>query len=389
MRVTAIHSVTFREVFDAHGGRAITAWVRTIAGQRAEAVASCAEMNDKQFAEAMTFANEKTLKALRGLDAVEQADVDRKINLLCEQFDDQDSWAPFARALSMAVARVGASASGRELYEHLREFAPFSGPGWAMPVPIILVHTDDTGAFRSVRMAINPRASRGPRRSIRTLLNLARKTLAAFTASANAPLQNSDEVITVDGLNNTLTQLLQSTHAAGLRRNDVRIGIDFGRTLQQEQEADTSDDEAGMLHLCHMLIRRYPIGMVENSFRDEQTLVRAQGTYGDQVLFLRNDVANRDAGALTEAVTNHAVGAAAIDLWHFRTIGDALAYAVKARGMNVPRILRTSAKETLDDFLIDFAFATGAEYVELGGFGSGGHVAKYNRLLELANRHEL
>ncbi|MFA5954555.1 MAG: hypothetical protein WC817_03415 [Patescibacteria group bacterium] len=398
MRVTGINDILFREVFDSKGDAAIKATVKTLTGQTATATVSCVGVSDAKVNAAIDFGNTKLRKALRGIDTVEQNEVDRRIVSLVRSFANPAAGRLLARAVSQAVARVGARAAGRELHQHLREFAPFSGPGWALPVPVFEFFSNNTEeGFKTVSLSINPRASKGPRRSLVTLMALARKTLASFHRLLPVVLHSS--LVRGSGRNITLEEVLTAIVASakkiGLRNSDVRIAVDFGQASVLEDERAISSEffpekeDTAMLQLCHSLIRRYPIGMIENAFQTDNAYGHAQRHFANRVTFLRHDLAAKDAAILEKAVIRDEVGAAAIDLACFDTVSDALDYAVQARGMNLARVLLTPNAEAIDDFLVDFGFAVSAEYLKLGSFLRGEHIVRYNRLLDLAHQQTL
>jgi enolase len=87
---------------------------------------------------------------------------------------------------------------------------------------------------------------------------------------------------------------------------------------------------------------------------------------------------------LQRGVDENVANAVLIKLNQIGTLSETLATMRLARRHGYTCIASARSGETEDDFLADFAVGTAAEYIKIGSIARSERLAKYNRLLRIA-----
>jgi|GEM_PF-1401263 len=414
-----------REVINGEGYPTLKIEAQSAAGQKSESFVSsngflkneiaCYELKDKDkqyydgrgVGDAIDLVNKLFVNKIIGVDSINLSEIDKRIEKLDKTENKRKIGANTMFGVSMAIARLGAKATGKSLFEHLRHFAPFSGPGWQLPLPIVTLlsgghHTGNTFDLRSIGIIVNRREARGQSRNIRESVVIAAKIFHELgrvlkrhgfdpaVSSTGAYLVGIPEVETAFKL--AQTAIIKAGFSP---RRDVGLCVDVGAvpfydelrhmTIVRIGNQYLSNEE--LTNLYRSWLRRYPIVIIQNPFsiEDEKAWSEGDKLLSQHTMLVGDDILGGNAELLKKMTNSRRFGGVAFQPIYAGTVSSAIQFAVKAKSLNLSRIVSASLEETPDDFIVDFAVALGAEYISIGGMSRGERVAKYNRLLELSD----
>ncbi|CAB3731411.1 Enolase [Achromobacter ruhlandii] len=407
---SAIQTVHAREILDSRGNPTIEVDVRLIGGATGRAavpsgastgIHEAVELRDgdpqrfagKGVCRAVGHVNKAIAAVLHGLDAQDQAGIDRALI----EFDGTPNkgrlGANAILGVSLAVARAAAQAGGLPLFRYL------GGPqACRMPVPMFNVlnggvHANWQGTdFQEFMIAPIGASSftEGLRwgaeiyHCLRTTLKERGHSTAVGDEGGFAPAlkRNSDAVELI------LVAIQSAGYAPG---EDVVIALDpassgfYENGLYHLRSEGRSITAAQMVELYADWIARYPIAVLEDGLAEDdwdgwKLLNQALGSkielVGDDLFVtnvariergIRDDVANavlikpNQVGTLTE--TRAAVDAAYLAGWG--------------------AMVSHRSGETVDSFIADLTVALGTGHLKTGAPCRGERVEKYNQLMRI------
>ncbi|OGZ58539.1 MAG: hypothetical protein A3B96_04205 [Candidatus Spechtbacteria bacterium RIFCSPHIGHO2_02_FULL_43_15b] len=105
---------------------------------------------------------------------------------------------------------------------------------------------------------------------------------------------------------------------------------------------------------------------------------------GERVMIAGDDLTTTNPVRMDVAHRVMSINAIIIKPDQIGSLSEALRAVHMARGWNWQVIASHRGGETNDDFIVDFAYAIGADGIKIGGPARGERIAKYNRLLEIS-----
>lgn len=97
-----------------------------------------------------------------------------------------------------------------------------------------------------------------------------------------------------------------------------------------------------------------------------------------------DDLTTTNTQRLTLALEKKALGGVVVKPNQIGTLSETLRFAKMARSAGLTLVVSHRSGETTDTFIADLSVALGARYIKTGAPSRGERVAKYNRLLEIA-----
>lgn len=130
------------------------------------------------------------------------------------------------------------------------------------------------------------------------------------------------------------------------------------------------------------LVSSYNILSIEDPYSDDQWDKWKQfySEFGDKIMVVGDDLTATNPERIRQAVTEKAVNAVIIKPNQNGTMTGTFEAVKTARENKLAVIVSHRAKETDDDWIVDFALTVEADFVKFGGIDRGERVAKYNRL---------
>jgi enolase len=405
-----IEGVQGREVLDSRGNPTVEAEVRVAGGFLGRAAVpsgastgehEAVELRDgdagrylgKGVRKAVENVNGPIRKAVLGLDAADQALLDRRMIELDGTPNKSKLGANAILAVSMAAARASAAAVGLPLYRYLGGVH-----ATVLPVPQMNVlnggaHADNNVDFQEFMLFPlgASRFSEALRMGVETFHTLKKvlKKRGYSTAVGDeggfAPnLKSNVEAIEV---------LLEGIQQAGFTPGeDIAIALDpaasefFDSGKYVFKKSDKSEKTPEQLvEFWAGWVSQYPIVSIEDGLAEDDwhgwklMTERLGGTIqlvGDD-LFVTNT--ERLARGIKEGVANSIL----IKLNQIGTVTETLAAIELARRNGYTAVVSHRSGETEDAFIADLVVATGVGQIKTGSASRTDRIAKYNQLLRI------
>jgi len=331
--------------------------------------------------------------ALRGLDAADQAALDRRMIELDGTPDKSRLGANAILGVSCAVARAAARSGGVPLWRYLA-----GERRAALPVPMVNILSGGLHAGRNVEF----------QDFLAVPLNFptyaeALEAIAAVHRDARAVLEKRGYLLTGvadEGgwgprLPTNETALDVMVEAIGGR--SIAIAIDVASShfyndgkyeLRTEGRSLASD---GMIDLLAGWTARYPIvsiedGLAEDDWAGWQKLTAALGA---KVQHIGDDLFATNPERLERGIRERAANAVLVKMNQIGTLTETFQVIDRARAAGFRAVISARSGETEDDFLADLAVASGAGQIKVGSITRSERLAKYNRLLEIESSRQV
>lgn len=407
---TLIHSVHAREILDSRGSPTIEVEIALGGGATGRAaVPSGASTGSREAVERRDGRLERyrgrgvreavegvrTVIARRvcGLDASDQARVDRA---LVEMDGTQGKTRLGANALlgvSLAVARAGAVARGLPLYRALDNPAP----QW-LPVPMLNVLNGGrhaTGALDFQELMIVPVGAASFAEALRAAVET-HWALADHLRDRGLPTGVGDEGGFAPPLRSAeagLHLILRAIERAGYRPGeDIALALDpaasefaEGDTYVLTRARSAPLTAAQLVDEYRRLVDAYPIvsiedGLGESDWRGWKLLTDA---LGKEVLLVGDDLFVTNPELIGKGIAQGVGNAVLVKPNQIGTVTETLAAVRAARAGHYRIVASHRSGETEDTSIADLAVAVGAEFIKAGAPCRGERNAKYNQLLRI------
>ncbi|MDO4905929.1 MAG: phosphopyruvate hydratase [Lautropia sp.] len=336
--------------------------------------------------------NTEISEAVLGLDATEQAYVDRTLIELDGTDNKANLGANAMLAVSIAVARAAAEESGLPLYRY------FGGSGqMALPVPMMNVINGGAHANNNLDLQefmIIPVGAP----TFREALRYGAETFHALKKlinDAGMPTAVGDEggfAPSVDSHEAALQLIMQSIEKAGFRPGeDIGIGLDCASSefykdgkynLVGEKKVLTA---AEFTKLLSDWVAKYPIlsiedGMAENDWDGWKHLTER---LGKQVQLVGDDLFVTNTSILKEGIKQGIANSILIKINQIGTLTETFAAIEMAKRAGYTSVVSHRSGETEDTTIADIAVATNALQIKTGSMSRSDRIAKYNQLLRI------
>ncbi len=336
--------------------------------------------------------NTEISEAIMGLDASEQAFLDRTLLDLDGTENKARLGANATLAVSMAVAKAAAEEAGLPLYRY------FGGSG-AMQMPVPMMNVINGGAHADNNLDLQefmiiPVGAPSFREAIRygaEVFHMLKKilhdkglTTAVGDEGGFAPSVKSHE--------EAIQLILQAIEKAGYEPGtQIALGLDCAASefykdglyhLDGEGLKLSADDFTNLLSTwCD----KYPIisiedGMHEGDWKGWATLTKALGTRAQLVgddLFVTNTKILRQG--IDEGIANSIL----IKINQIGTLTETFAAIEMAKRAGYTAVISHRSGETEDSTIADIAVGTNALQIKTGSMSRSDRMAKYNQLLRI------
>ncbi len=341
---------------------------------------------------AVEHINTEISESVMGLDATEQAWIDRTMIELDGTENKSRLGANAMLAVSMAVAKAAADDSGLPLYRY------FGGSGaMALPVPMMNVINGGAHANNSLDLQefmIVPLGAPSLREALRygaevfhalkKLINDRGLSTAVGDEGGFAPsVQNHEAAIQL---------ILEAIDAAGYEPgSQIALALDCAASeffrdgryhLTGEGLTLSANDFANLLSTwCD----RYPIisiedGMAENDWDGWKLLT---DVLGDRVQLVGDDLFVTNTAILQRGIDEGVANSILVKINQIGTLTEAFAAIELAKRHNYTAVISHRSGETEDTTIADIAVATNALQIKTGSMSRTDRVAKYNQLLRI------
>jgi enolase len=135
------------------------------------------------------------------------------------------------------------------------------------------------------------------------------------------------------------------------------------------------------------LVDRFPIWSIEDGLAegDWHGWVEMTKRLGDQIQIVGDDIFVTNPAIITDAIGRGVANAALIKVNQIGSVTETLAAMTVCRGAGYAAMISHRSGETEDSFIADLAVGSGCGQLKSGAPARGERLAKYNRLLEIAD----
>ena len=341
---------------------------------------------------AVEHVNTEISEAMMGLDATEQAYIDRILIDLDGTENKSRLGANATLAVSMAVARAAAEESGLPLYRYLGGSAAM-----AMPVPMVNVINGGAHANNNLdlqEMMIIPVGAPSFREALRWSAETfhALKKILHDRHMSTAVGDEGGFAPNLDNHESAIRLILEAIERAGFEPGgQIALGLDcaaseFYRDGQYHLAGEGLTLSASQFtDLLATWCDRYPIvsiedGMAENDWTGWRGLTDA---LGDRIQLVGDDLFVTNTKILRQGIDQGVANSILIKINQIGTLTETFAAIELAKRNNYTAVISHRSGETEDTTIADIAVATNAMQIKTGSTSRSDRMAKYNQLLRI------
>ena len=336
--------------------------------------------------------NTEISEAIMGLDANEQAFLDRTLIDLDGTDNKARLGANATLAVSMAVAKAAAEESGLPLYRY------FGGSG-AMQMPVPMMNVINGGAHANNNLDIQefmiiPVGAPSFREAIRygaEVFHTLKKILAAQGLST-AVGDEGGFAPSVANHEAAIKLIIQAIEQAGYEPGtQIALGLDCAASefhkegkyqLNGEGMSLTSADFTNLLGTwCD----KYPIISIEDGMAENDWDGWAAQTValGNKIQLVGDDLFVTNTRILREGIQKNIANSVLIKINQIGTLTETFAAIEMAKRAGYTAVISHRSGETEDSTIADIAVGTNALQIKTGSLSRSDRMAKYNQLLRI------
>ncbi|WP_328912252.1 MULTISPECIES: phosphopyruvate hydratase [unclassified Streptomyces] len=384
------------------GGRTVRAGVPSGASTGSREAVELRDGDPARYAgqgvrKAVGYVNGEIAEALVSRDFASAAEIDAALADLDGTRDKSRLGANAVTGVSLVAARAEAAGRGLELWQSL---AAVAGTTPRLPVPHFNVvnggvHAANNLDFQEFMLA--PLGAPTLAAAVRAGAEVYGRLKARLAAAGHATGLGDEGGFApaVDRPEEVLELLVEAIGDAGYTpgRDGVALALDPAASEFRKDgrytvagESLTSDQ---LIDRYEGIVERFPVWSIEDGLAEDdwEGWVRLTERLGDRVQLMGDDIFVTNPAIITEAVARKVGNSALIKVNQIGTVTETLEAVRICRDAGYTRMISHRSGETPDSFIADLAVGTGAGQIKSGAPARGERVAKYNRLLELADTH--
>jgi enolase len=410
--MTEIVAIYAREILDSRGNPTVEAEVMTATGAAGRAAVpsgastgehEALELRDgdatRYLGKGVTRAVENIIEeigpALAGLDAGDQAMIDRVMLELDGTPTKSKLGANAILAVSMAAARAAADAHGQPLYRYL------GGVG-ALTLPVPLMNIINGGAHADNNLDIQEfmivpagfaefgealRAGVEVFHNLKKLLSARGKVTAVGDEGGFAP--------SLDSAEDAMQLILEAIEKAGYKPGeDVFLALDvaasefFDKAKGVYNYAGKARSAADMIELYDGWVRQFPLVSIEDGLaeNDWDGWKAQTDKLSNMVQLVGDDLFVTSTERLARGIEQGIANSILVKVNQIGTLSETLDAVSMAQRSRYTAVISHRSGETEDAFIADLAVATNAGQIKTGSASRSDRIAKYNQLLRIADQ---
>ena len=404
--MTTISSIRAREVLDSRGNPTVEAEVTLAGGHFGRAAVpsgastgalEAIELRDggaryggKGVTRAVANVNDTIAPLLLGRDAMDQASLDLAMCDLDGTPNKAKLGANAILAVSLAVARAAATASGMPLYRYL------GGPAaCTLPVPQLNVVNGGAHAANSIdvqEFMLIPAGFGTFRDSLRAGVEVYH-TLKQVLSGRGLPTNVGDEggfAPDLAGSRDVLAVLVEAIGAAGYEPGtQIGLALDVAATEFHKDGVyrfeGAARSAAEIVDHLEALVQEFPIVSIEDGLAEADWDGWAMMTerLGSRVQLVGDDIFVTNRDLLRRGIASKVANSILIKVNQIGSLSETLATMEMAERAGMGRVVSHRSGETEDSFISHLVVATNAGQIKTGAPARGERTAKYNQLLRI------
>ena len=347
----------------------------------------------KGVLKAVEHINTEISEAVLGLDASEQAFLDKTLIDLDGTDNKSRLGANAMLAVSMAVARAAAEESGLPLYRY------FGGMnGCQLPVPMMNVINGGAHANNNLDLQefmIIPVGAPSFREALRQGAEVfhALKKIIHDLGLSVAVGDEGGFAPNVDNHEAAIQLILQAIQDAGYTAGqDIVLGLDCASSEFYKDGQYVLEGEGGVklsaaqwVDMLATWVDKYPIisiedGMAEGDWDGWKLLTER---LGQKVQLVGDDLFVTNTKLLKEGIDKHIANSILIKINQIGTLTETFQAIEMAKRAGYTAVISHRSGETEDSTIADIAVGTNAGQIKTGSLSRSDRMAKYNQLLRI------
>jgi len=351
----------------------------------------------KGVLKAVENVNKVLFPGVKGMDAIEQATLDRKMCKLDGKPFKKNLGANAILGVSLAAARAAADEAKVPLYRYLSTLAGTKGN--LLPVPMFNIlnggaHADNSVDFQEFMIA--PVGAKSFREALRMGAEVYH-ALKAHLHDKGLGTGIGDEGGFAPNLKanvQAIEVILQAIKDAGLKKGkDIVIVLDPAASEFYEgkkgyffKKSDgkyrTSEE---LVAFWAKWVKDYPIWSIEDGLAegDWSGWKKLTDELGKKTQIVGDDIFVTNPAIIKKAIKKGVGNAVLIKLNQIGSLSETLQAMALSKKAGYGLMVSHRSGETSDDFIADLVVATGTGQIKTGAPARGERVAKYNQLLRI------
>jgi len=346
----------------------------------------------KGVRKAVEAVNGDLFAAIGGLDANDQAKIDRAMIDLDGTPNKKRLGANAILGVSLAVAKAAAVDAGLPLYRYIGGAAAH-----LLPVPMMNIvnggaHADNPIDIQEFMvMPVSAPTCADAIRMGAEIFQALKKQLKDAGHNTNVGDEGgfAPNLASADA---ALAFIMKAIEAAGYKPgSDVVLALDSASTeffkngrYVMEGEGKTLD-AGGMVKFYEDLVARYPIvsiedGMAEDDFEGWAALTKA---IGGKVQLVGDDLFVTNPKRLSDGIDKGLANSILVKVNQIGTLSETLAAVEMAHKAGYTAVLSHRSGETEDSTIADIAVATNCGQIKTGSLSRSDRLSKYNQLIRI------
>jgi enolase len=407
--MSAIVDIVGREILDSRGNPTVECDVLLESGTMGRAAVpsgastgsrEAIELRDgdkarylgKGVLKAVEHINTEVSEAVLGLDASEQAFLDKTLIDLDGSDNKGRLGANATLAVSMAVARAAAEESGLPLYRY------FGGMGaHLLPVPMMNVVNGGAHANNNLdlqELMIIPVGAPTFREAVRYGAEVfhALKKILHDKGMSTAVGDEGGFAPNVASHEAAIQMILEAVEKAGYKAGDqIAIGLDCAASEFHKDGKYHLDGEGLVLtpaewtDILASWCDKYPIVSIEDGMgeSDWDGWKHLTDKLGGKVQLVGDDLFVTNTKILKEGIDKRIANSILIKINQIGTLSETFAAIEMAKRANYTAVISHRSGETEDSTIADIAVGTNAGQIKTGSLSRSDRIAKYNQLLRI------
>jgi len=410
--MSKIRTVQAFEVLDSRGNPTVMAEVRLEDGSLGVACApsgastgsrEALELRDgdaarylgKGVLSAVAHVNDSIAALLKGADARDQRDIDRRMI----EADGTPNKATFGAnailAVSLATAKAAAVSQQLPLYRHIAALA--GNTTLTMPVPMMNILNGGEHADNNVdiqEFMIQPVSAGSFAEALRMGAEIFHHLKKGLSAGGLATAVGDEGGFAPSLPSNAaaLEVIAEAVASAGYRLGeDITLALDcaaseFYRDGRYRLTGEGVDyDSAGFAAYLAGLVDKHPIISIEDGLdeSDWDGWKLLTDKLGDRVQLVGDDLFVTNTGILRQGIERGVANSILIKFNQIGSLSETLEAIAMASEAGYSSVISHRSGETEDTTIADLAVATAAGQIKTGSLCRSDRVAKYNRLLRI------
>ena len=408
--MSAIVDIVGREILDSRGNPTVECDVLLESGVMGRAAVpsgastgsrEAIEMRDgdkgrylgKGVLKAVEYINTEISEAVLGLDASEQAFLDKTLIDLDGTENKSRLGANAMLAVSMAVARAAAEESGLPLYRYLGGMGSVQ-----LPVPMMNVINGGAHANNSLDLQefmIIPVGAPTFREAVRWGAEVfhALKKILHDKGISTAVGDEGGFAPSVENHEAAIRLILQAIEAAGYTAGEqIALGLDCAASEFYKDGHYVLEGEGGLkltaqqwTDMLAAWVDKYPIISIEDGMHegDWDGWKHLTERLGKRVQLVGDDLFVTNTKILQEGIEKGIANSILIKINQIGTLTETFAAIEMAKRAGYTAVISHRSGETEDSTIADIAVGTNAGQIKTGSLSRSDRIAKYNQLLRI------